>query len=289
MKQIINDIERLIQQDPGGRGLSEWAVTGELGPAVNSIADGGHILIATGFYIPSAGEIETDGPPGAIILADTLIKSGKEVTLIVDQHSEAILKKGIEAVGTAIPYVAVPVDGDFDPATLIKKTTTHFIALERPGRTSDGHFYTFRGFNISAYHMELDPFFTDCRKNGIITIGIGDGGNELGMGRVASDVDKYIPFDRPFSCRTEADYTLCAGVSNWAGYGIASLLSIIGKRNLMAPTEQLYEILHGIVDAGAVDGVTGRQEPTVDGLDAGWEYGIYRELYMMASGASEAA
>ena len=36
------------------------------------------------------------------------------------------------------------------------------------------------------------------------------------------------------------------------------------------------------VEAGAVDGVSGKPEATVDGLPATWESGIYEDLYGLA-------
>lgn len=283
MQNIALKIEKTIQQDPGGRGLEYWAPQGDIIPAVESLKDGKHILIATGFYILSAGAIETDGPLGAIMLADALEKSGKKVTLIFDDHSEEIIQKGIEAIGGQIDYAVVPTNGPFDLTSLLTPGTTHFIALERPGRASDGAFYNFKGNNISKYHMVLDDFFIECGLKNITTIGIGDGGNELGMGAVSEAVDQFVDFDRPFSCQTAAMYIICAGVSNWAGYGIAAFLSVMTGKNLMQPPEKLETMLDAIVAAGAVDGVSGKQESTVDGLEVTWEYGIYNDMFQLTS------
>ncbi len=283
MHDIAMKIEQAIQQDPGGRGLEFWAPKGDISPAVESLKNGNHILIITGFYILSAEAIETDGPLGSIMLADALIKAGKKVTLIFDDHSEEIMKKGIDSIDSMIEYVVAPVGGDFDPNSLITPETTHFIALERPGRASDGAYYNFRGNDISKFHMTFDDFFIECGNKNITTIGIGDGGNELGMGRVSNAVDEFVSFDRPYSCQTTAMYLICSGVSNWAGYGMAALLSAMVGENLMQSPEKLEMMLDAIVYAGAVDGVSGKQEATVDGLEASWEYGIYNDMFNIAS------
>ncbi len=283
MIKIATDVERRIQQDPGGRGLSTWATQGDILPAVESLMQGKHILLTTGFYILSAEAIETDGPPGAIILADTLMKAGKTVTLIFEDHSEAIMTRGMQSIDADIPYAVVTPDGGFDLDSLITPDTTHFVALERPGRASDGYYYNFKGKDISEYHMMLDDFFLECGRKNIITIGIGDGGNELGMGKVSEAVDSFVPFDRPFSCKTLAHYSICAGVSNWAGYGLSALVSAMNGNNLMPEPEKLLTMLHAIVQAGAVDGVSGKQETTVDGLEPRWETGIYDEMFTIAA------
>ncbi len=283
MIKIASNVERKIQQDPGGRGLSTWAIQGDILPASESLRSGKHILITTGFYILTAEAIETDGPPGAIILADTLIKAGKKVTLIFDDHSEEIMVQGMKSIGAVIDYAVVPSNGEFDLDSLITPDTTHFVALERPGRASDGYYYNFRGKDISSFHMILDDFFIECGKKDIVTIGIGDGGNELGMGKVSEAVDEYVPFDRPFSCKTSAWFSICAGVSNWAGYGVAALISAMTGSNHMPAPEKLEQMLNAIVAAGAVDGVSGKQEATVDGLEASWEFGIYDDMFNIAS------
>lgn len=283
MERLVLEIERIIQQDPGNRGLDYWAIQGELHPAIQSISEGKHILIATGFYIVAADVIETDGPPGAIILGETLKRAGKDVTLICDDHSESILREGMKTLDSNVHLAVIPPEGESGLNSLLNDNTTHFISLERPGRASDGGYYNFRGSDISQYHHILDDFFLDCANRDITTIGIGDGGNELGMGKVSSRVDQFISENRPFSCKTEAEYAICAGVSNWAGYAMAAIVSHLSGKKLMPDPEKLEALLEAIVDAGAVDGVSGKQEPTVDGLGKFWEHGIYRELYNLSS------
>ena len=282
MKEIAEKLEKLIQQDPGKRGLDSWAIKGDLLPATESLILGKHIIIASGFYILNAGEIETDGPPGSIILAEALMKSGKEVTLIFDDHSEKIMKEGQKAIGGNAELVGMPLTG-FDASTLIRKDTTHFVALERPGRAADKGYYNFKGKDISKFHIPLDDLYTECASKDIVRIGIGDGGNELGMGKVSEAVDNFVPFDRPFSCKTDSDYTICAGVSNWAGYAIAALVSVIEGKNLMPSYAELTLLLEAIVKAGAVDGVSGLPEATVDGLEPSWEKNIYESAFKIVT------
>ncbi|QEN06569.1 DUF4392 domain-containing protein [Oceanispirochaeta crateris] len=280
MKNIAQYIEQRIQQDPGNRGLANWAVQNQILPSALSLLRGDHILLATGFYILKAETIETDGPPGALILADTLVKAGKKVTILFDSHSEGIFKAGMKYIDSSVNYCSLDVEKKIDSSELFTDKTTHFIALERPGKAADGKYYNFAGRDISSYHASLDEVFTLSREKNIITIGIGDGGNELGMGLVSDAVDLHI--QKKLSCRTSADYCICAGVSNWAGYGTAALISRMMEKNLMQRTEVLQNIIRDIVEAGAVDGVTGKQDITVDGLAASWESAIYNEMFLVA-------
>jgi hypothetical protein len=105
----------------------------------------------------------------------------------------------------------------------------------------------------------------------ITTIGIGDGGNEIGMGKVPWEViRRNIPYGDLIACRVPTDYLVVAGVSNWGAYALAAgVLLLRGKR----PDPELFDvaqerkILQDMVANGPlVDGVTGKQTVTVDGL-----------------------
>lgn len=283
MKDIVERIEMLIQQDPGNRGLCNWARQGDLLPAIKSLQTGRHMVITTGFFILSAGVIETDGPPGAIILARALSKMGKPVSILVDEHSEAIMQKGLALFNCDIELITVPVDRVIAPHTVFTRETTHLIALERPGKAVDGKYYNFRGQDISAYVAPVDDLFDYAKAHQITTIGIGDGGNELGMGKVSDAVDKHVAPDRAFSCKTYADYCICAGVSNWAGYGMAAILSLLAKPACMPEPARLEKLIRENVEAGAVDGVSGKPEVTVDGLQYSWEHSIFCDVCKLAT------
>lgn len=59
------------------------------------------------------------------------------------------------------------------------------VAIERTGRAVDGHYYTMRGRDMSHLTAPIDDLFLFASQKGTTkTIGIGDGGNELGMGKV---------------------------------------------------------------------------------------------------------
>jgi len=280
--QSARSIELLIQQDPGARGLGKWAIDDELFPAAVSLAGGSHIILITGFYIMDARTIETDGPPGTIILADVLCKSGKTVSILTDKSAEGIMIAGLASIGCKAELITFNTDDKIYPDSVIRSNTTHCVALERPGLAADGLHHNFRGLNISDYIAPLDNVFLKCTSKGILTIGIGDGGNELGMGNVSEAVDSYIAPHQSLSCKISSDYCICAGVSNWAGYALAGLISILAGKILMPDFNSLSSLIDSVVKAGAVDGVTAKQEPTVDNLPRTWEDGIYQQIYEIA-------
>ena len=59
----------------------------------------GKVLIATGFYILSAGAPETDGPPGAIVLGQAIESLGSHVAYVTDAHTAPIMTAGGVAEG----------------------------------------------------------------------------------------------------------------------------------------------------------------------------------------------
>ena len=71
----------------------------DLTGAVSSLVENGRkVMIVAGFYIP-AGEppaTETDGPPGALILAEGLKYLGMEVSLLSDEYTLPTLQAGLK-------------------------------------------------------------------------------------------------------------------------------------------------------------------------------------------------
>jgi hypothetical protein len=108
----------------------------------------------------------------------------------------------------------------------------------------------------------------------VTTIGIGDGGNEIGMGKLPWDtIRRNIPNGDRIACRVPTDHLIVAGVSNWGAYALAAGVLLLrhekGDANLFDPDCE-RELLRVMVERGPlVDGVLGRPSVTVDGLT--WE------------------
>ena len=88
----------------------------DLTGAVSSLAGKGKkAVIITGFYVPG-GDLpatETDGPPGALTLAEGLKSLGMEVSLLSDEYTLSALKAGLEALHLSeneIPIICFPLE-----------------------------------------------------------------------------------------------------------------------------------------------------------------------------------
>jgi D-glutamate cyclase len=134
--------------------------------------------------------------------------------------------------------------------------------------------HNMRGECIDAFTAPLHKLFErSALRRDIHTIGIGDGGNEIGMGSVPWH-ELSLRLNGPHAprvpCRIATDWTILAGVSNWGGQALAaSVLTLSGKTHAAqdwTSSQQLELLKHLVTEGPAVDGITHLQEPTVDGL-----------------------
>ena len=251
-----------IQTDPGDRGLARvpgdnlfTACGADFAAACGSIArhPSPAVEIVTGFYIPGATPpaFETDGPLGSWFLARALAAIGIPAAIRAEDPVMRAL-----GMGTA---------PEFAP--------THRVAVERSGPAGDGEHYTMRGKPIGAFlDQRLTPLF--AHPGGVTTVGIGDGGNEIGMGRVpAETVAANVPGGAKVHCTVPTDFLIVAGVSNWGAYALAAGVTLL--RGGRWPHEwaerdtHRAELARQVTRGPLVDGVRGVPEPTVDGLP--WE------------------
>ncbi|KAM6074791.1 D-glutamate cyclase, mitochondrial isoform 3-T5 [Chlamydotis macqueenii] len=241
--QKIKTLETLIGIDPGDRGIIHLLRQDELLKACLSISHARSVLITTGFPTHFAYEPpeENDGPPGALAIAAMLQALEKEVAIVTDQRAMNLNKKIIEeAVQLGILKRPVPLLSyqreSADSALMFlcengnpgRPRFDHLIAIERAGMAADGNYYNARKINIKHLVDPIDELFLAGQTiPGVTTTGVGDGGNELGMGKVKDAVKKHIKNGDVIACDVEADFTIVAGVSNWGGYAIACALYIL--------------------------------------------------------------
>ncbi|MEA4845719.1 MAG: DUF4392 domain-containing protein [Clostridiaceae bacterium] len=261
-------LEDIIRRNLERRGLSGVERTGELKGAAESLLSGKTVLIVTGFAVRSAMKGETDGPLGTVSLAEALERLGKKVIIVTDGYSEDIMHSGLKALGLRCPVEVVPVRNEslFCRDLLEKYKPTHIAAIERPGRAADGRCYSMKGEDISDIVPNTDILFDEAKDRGITTIGVGDGGNEIGMGSIRSYIMKSVYKGERISAVAGADFLILAGVSNWGGHALSAALSILSRLMLLHDTETEKRLLESIVASGAVDGSTAQRTISVDGL-----------------------
>ena len=213
----------------------------------------GNILIVTGFCCFGAGE--TDGPVGSHFFALALKRLGFNPTIVTDNYSSAYFDHADhECICCGFETDFHALAEEFRPVAC--------ISIERCGRASDGGYYSMGKKDISDVTPPLDTLFLE-RAADCLTIGIGDGGNEIGMGnyhKTLQATGNIIP-----SCVT-ADHCIVATVSNWGAYGLLAALAMLTDMPLLPDAEQVDEYLHEIVRMGATDGILGPGHCSTDGF-----------------------
>ena len=284
-----------IQSDPGNRGLARdpvdnlfTACKSDFAAACLELAN--HptpiVHLVTGFFIASAEPpcFETDGPLGAAFVARAFHHLGINTLLLSEPPCAKAMEAGIRASGIHPEFLVenVPHDGALHGPWVLGNRSraivgwTHTLAIERSGPATDGKNYTMRGRDISEHMLDAHVLFQPNPNGKPLsrTIGIGDGGNEIGMGKIPHEtMVKNIPNGNLIHCRVPTDHLIVAGVSNWGAYALAAGIFVV--RGVKPPAglfdaDREREILEVMVREGPlVDGVTGKQTATVDGLS--WE------------------
>jgi D-glutamate cyclase len=251
-----------------------------------------HVAIVTGFFLPhnNPPAAETDGIVGCAQLAAGLNKLGIPVKIVTGSLCLAAVKSAVFAAGvsTEIAFEVVPVSESKENSSAItsllklwesmEQPVSHIISIERPGPSDDGIIRNMRGQDITAHTAPLHLLFnSSINSQKIISIGIGDGGNEIGMGNIPKQIIREsIRHGEKIACSTTCDYLIVCGVSNWGANGLLAALSLLRPEwqseivAVLNPTSEL-KILETIVYQGlAVDGVTGLASLSVDNLP--WEF-----------------
>jgi hypothetical protein len=291
---LLGRIREIIQRDVNNRGLARdpsdnlfTRCRDDFADACRSIAATPQpfIAIVTGFFIPHAQPPcgETDGPLGAIFLAQALTTLGLSITLLTDTYCLQPLASGLSACNRKSSILVNPLP----PATCSwtafldlvwrqfgkRLGITHLLALERVGPGSDGRCRNMHGRDITEEMAPSHLLFENAAHQTppLGSIGIGDGGNEIGMGKIPADViARNIPNGESIACRVPTDHLIVAGVSNWGAYALAAGVAVLRRQPLPAvlfDVERERDLLRIMVEQGPlVDGVTAKPTVSVDGL-----------------------
>jgi hypothetical protein len=241
-----------------------------------TIKESGTVFIATGFYILHAGSPETDGPPGALILGDALEKMGFKVYYVTDRYTAPLMHCLVDDSTRVLtfPIADDPTSMKYASSLLDQFQPSLLISVERCGLNSQGSYLNIRGVDISEYNARIDHLFRLHKK----TIGIGDGGGEIGMGNLAGVIPTFPSLTKN-PCMTRVSSLIIASVSNWGAYGLVAGLSLLKGRCLLPSVEEERELLVRTVECGAVESFTGTKTPEVDGFSASENSRVVQDLH----------
>ncbi len=253
-----------MKNDVGGRGVIELLhealkrkISDPLGDALKMLEKASSIVIVTGFNIPPSYRPETDGLIGAVVLARALLETFSDnILFILDNHlQENIIKELLRIVfGKETMYYSRI---DFLIPSVYRRNEYLFrsiledkissinsdvaVFIEKPSPNKEGVMHNMRGIDVSAYHLNPLSLMDVFDEYGIKTIGIGDGGNEVGLGIIEEDIRKYVPYGNMCRCpcragiasATATDTTIVSAVSNWAAYALEALVLTINDKHDM--------------------------------------------------------
>jgi D-glutamate cyclase len=282
-RKIGESIDRLIATDGAGRGVID-----ELYPAARALQDGplcleaasrllsrlhrgDTVVLATGFPMYPWFIGEQDGPVGTATLARALVLAvGVRPVIVTDPVNVDLCAAAVRGAGLyvrpldvalAMPTTAavMPFPLEWDEAAsrarevLETLRPSALISIERPGANEHRQYHQADGKGLTAHCGKVDALFAAARDAGVLTIAVGDGGNELGCGAIREAVLRTVPAARRCACpcggtvvsQVETDILIAAGISNWGAYGIEAAMALLLRRP---------EVLHDrLVDARAYE------------------------------------
>lgn len=270
---IISGIYEEARREGGGRPITARAAEA----LISNVGERDVVLIVTGAgYAPEVPNGESDGPPGAAVLARALYWGLKAVPVYVTEvcHAPPVVASSNAAgimirdyelaktrrMGGAIFTAPEQQDGIVDWASklLDEKKPKAIVTIERLGPNEHGAIHYSTGVAPDDC-VDLAPLIDMASERGILTIGIGDNGNEIGFGRIHDFMRGFHPYGSETQTGkpggavtvTATDIFLPASISNWGAYGIAAMLAYLtGKQDVFHTPELEKRILTACLDAG---------------------------------------
>ncbi len=308
---VAEALDRLVTLDLSGRGIeglyqaAREKVGGRLawaaGERLAAVPSRSFVIIGTGWLSrgwvsPRLGD--SDGPPGAAALARALAYGLDVIPVLLTEESllpavEPVLRMAgpsildlEEARRTWLPGGKTPAlvlrafptdDAEAGPAAerlLDMLQPSLCFATERASRAESGVYHNARGVDISADCARVDLLFEAAARRGVLTIGVGDGGNEIGMGLIPEAVRQVRYGDRcncgcgaGIGARTATDILIPAGCSNWGCYAVVAALAIqLENTALLHTAAQEEALLRAGVTAGLLNSPSGTVDPNADDI-----------------------
>ena len=313
---MFDTVDRIVNLDIGKRGVDKLyapararcdePLSAAAARSLTGLAAGDRVVLVTGSLTRPWVSMkigETDGPVGTAALARTLSYGFNAIPVVVtdtsllepigatlraaglavvtlDEAKRATSNRRFCGVAVALGY-PLPDDAARTEAKrlLDELTPKAVVAIERAGMTVRGTYHNMIGQDYSEGRARIDYLVEEAGQRRIPTIGIGDGGNEIGMGAIADAVHKHVPHGEILCSRIATDVLLPAGVSNWGCYAIQAALAILTGRAELAHTAALEKhLIQAAAAAGLVDGNTGKGEATVDGMPVEVHMGVVELL-----------
>ncbi len=267
MRGVVQELAETLRQVKGKRYLKNLCLK------FSKVLDyGSEVFIFTGFPIPPTYNFETDGPLGAVVLAKALSNLNVKPVIIVEKELIGVIAKLAltlkmkvkvgRSTYKGLGIIGFPLDkykAQEETLRLLSRfQPTALVFVEKPGRTLDGKYCTMKLEDITDHVSKVDQFIPLAKKLDILTIGIGDGGNEIGMGMLYKLSSKVTVV-------TKTDELIVSTISNWGVYALIAGLSLIkGKTDIIHKPEHEERLIREAARVGLIDGVLKHRSFSVD-------------------------
>lgn len=298
-------IDALVARDYTARGIShelyaqvygerKMSLTMEAVLALKErLEPGSRVLIFTGWPSRSwliSGLTETDGPVGAAILARALEEAFDVIPILVMEEklhefgvvglrAAGLIVSDLEtalkskpgppkaSVSTVISFTTETEKAEADAKKLLDKVKPDaLISIELPGANKEGSYHNVTAREVpTELVIKADYCMREAAARGIVTVGIGDGGNELGMGNATEAIVRYLKNGDIVAPVTKVDHLVVSCISNWGALGMAACIAAAANRVEVFDHIDIVRITDALVNAGAIDGLTAYVDPKNDG------------------------
>ena len=161
-------------------------------------------------------------------------------------------------------------------AVLDEMKPSLIITIEKASPNEKGVYHSGVGYDITAIEGKVSYLMEEAKKRGIFTIGIGDGGNEVGMSCIKDTVKRVLRTGSNCGCPCGAgthsdiatDLLIVAMVSNWGAYALEGLLAIaMRKPEIMHDVALEDKVFNAAAAAGFIDPADGFGMACGDAID----------------------
>jgi len=279
MKIACENIDRLVNVGirPPGMPRSAMNVIYDAAKSENAISydiaqallqrKGAKVAILTGASVPDhLPNGENDGPMGAIALGRALDTLGFDVTIFTEAEVVEPQRAFAQLLGSDVSIIEL----QRDPSSQHAEIAASFdigITVEKAGGNREGLLHSINANPRSHTRANVDGVINAMNDAGKLTVGIGDGGNEIGFGKVYDLAASILPYGDTIVTTVATTFLYPVAISNWGGYALAAALAIGAERpDIVVTPEEEEAMLNKAIELDCRDGGTGTAAFAVDGV-----------------------
>lgn len=271
------------------------------------------VILSAGFTIPPAfpnGEV--CGLAGAVSLGRGLsIACGTRSLFVTESPCIGPLKAVAQAaelrnwdydswLERPAPFGAAFYDFPVDDAAakeeakrLLDETKAKaIITVEKSDVGKNGIHHSGLGEDMGRFTAKIEHLITEANARGILTIGIGDVGNEIGFALIAEEAAQIIrPYGSQCNCgcgdgiiaSTPTECLVVASCSNKGAYGVLGCLAgLTGNPEVLQSVELQRRMMDAVRDYPVFDALTIRNTFTEDGAPGELSLALIEQLHWIS-------